>query len=359
MKNLKIGDFEVGIDRKPYFIAEIGSNFDGSLSKAKDLIYLAKESGAQAAKFQHYTAEELVSDEGFRLLGAQVAHQKEWNGSVFEVYNKASLDKSWTHELADTCKKAGIHFMTSPYSTELVGYVDEFVPAFKIGSGDITCPKIIEEIASKNKPVLLATGASTIEDVTRSVKLIHKQNNQLILMQCNTNYAANKSDYKYQNLRVLETYKMLFPEAVLGLSDHTKEDLAVLGAYVLGARVFEKHFTDNNSNPGPDHKFAITPKEFSVMVQKTLELEALLGSHTKAVEVNEVETNVLQRRAIRARRKILAGDLLSENDVVFLRPCPKDALPPYLINELVGKMINIDVEKGQAIRLLDLNLGEK
>jgi sialic acid synthase SpsE len=355
MVSFSISDFELGISSKPYFIAEIGSNFDGSLSRAKDLIYLAKESGAQAAKFQHYTANTLVSNLGFKGLGAQLGHQKKWSSSVFDVYESVSLNSDWTAELCEECKKNDIHFMTSPYSLELVDLVDKYVPAFKIGSGDITWPDIIKAISKKNKPVLLATGASSLDDVIRAVNIVQMHNNKIVLMQCNTNYIADKSNYNFQNLRVLELYKLLFPDVVLGLSDHTQGDTAVLGAYALGARVFEKHFTDDVSRSGPDHQFAMTPKGFKEMVNKTLDLELLMGLPNKIIESNELETSIVQRRSIYAARDINPGEVLVESDFVYLRPSPAGTIPPYLNGLLMGRKVKIAVPKGKAITWEDIN----
>ena len=352
--HFKIANTQIGIDKPAYFIAEIGSNFDGSLSRAKDLIYLAKEAGANAAKFQHYTADTLVSDIGFRALGDQLGHQKLWNGSVYEIYRKASLNRDWTSELAETCKKADIHFMTSPYSIELVDFVDEYVPAFKIGSGDITWPTIIDAISKKDKPVLLASGASNFEDVLRAVRIIEKNNSELVLMQCNTNYTTNKNNHKHQNLRVLEQYKQLFPNVILGLSDHTQGDLAVLGAYALGARVFEKHFTDDPARHGPDHEFATSPKEFKDMISKTMDLEEILGSRNKIIEPNEAETVVVQRRSLHASRDINPGEALIASDMEYLRPCPKGSIPPYLSESIIGKRARVALAKGQTIKISDI-----
>ena len=355
MENFFIAELEIGLNSKPYFIAEIGSNFDGSLSRAKDLIYLAKESGAQAAKFQHYTAGTLVSNLGFQALGAQLGHQKKWSGSVYDVYENASLNSDWTAELHEECIRAGIHFMTSPYSLELVEDVDRYIPAFKIGSGDITWLEIIELISKKNKPVLLATGASTLDDVIRAMNTIQLHNNQIVLMQCNTNYIADRSNYSFQNLRVLELYKLLFPNVVLGLSDHTQGDTAVLGAYSLGARVFEKHFTDDASRPGPDHAFAMTPKKFKEMVSKTLDLEQLMGAPIKNIESNELETSIVQRRSVHAARDLRPGDPLIESDFVFLRPSPAGTIPPYFSQSLIGRKLKVALVKGQAIKWEDIN----
>ena len=135
-----------------YFIAEIGSNFDRDLSRASDLIYLAKEAGADAAKFQHYTAGSLVSDIGFRQLGGRQSHQASWKKSVFETYQDASLNRDWTAVLKQACDEAGITFFTSPYSLELVDYVEPFVSAYKVGSGDITWLEIIERMVKASCP---------------------------------------------------------------------------------------------------------------------------------------------------------------------------------------------------------------
>ena len=354
MNEFNIGDVKIGTTSPAYFIAEIGSNFDGDLSRAKDLIYKAKEAGAHAAKFQHYTADTLVSDFGFKALGDQLGHQKKWVGSVFDTYKRASLDKDWTAELAETCDKAGIHFMTSPYSIELVDYVNKYVPAFKIGSGDITWPDIIDAIARKGKPVLLATGASTLNEVVWAMKTIQKSNDLVVLMQCNTNYIADVGNFTYQNIRVLELYKLLFPNVALGLSDHTKGHTSILGAYTLGARIFEKHFTDDTSRLGPDHEFATNPNEFRAMVDKTLELETLLGQPCKDVEQNEIETRLVQRRSIHASRDIDPGETLLSSDFHYLRPCPPDSIPPYLAGSIVGKKSKVTLVKGQTIKLSDI-----
>ena len=148
-KIINIGNRQISNNKPTLFIAEIGSNFDGNLNKAKDLIYAAKDSGADVAKFQHYSADSLVSDIGFRKLKINSTHQKNWKGSVYDTYKKASLNPEWTNELYQTCKKAKIIFMTSPYSLELVDYVSKFMTAFKVGSGDITWHEELKYIAKK------------------------------------------------------------------------------------------------------------------------------------------------------------------------------------------------------------------
>lgn len=337
-----------------YFVAEIGSNFDQDLSRAKDLIFLAKEAGADAVKFQHYTAKSLVSDIGFKELGKSQSHQSVWKKSVFETYQSASLNRHWTEALKNTCDKAGVAFFTSPYSLELVDYVDRFVAAYKIGSGDITWLKIIELMASKAKPIILATGASNIDDVKRAVQAILSRNSDLVLMQCNTNYTANIKNSSFINLNVINTYKSLYPGIILGLSDHLPGHVSVLGAVSLGARVIEKHFTDSTDREGPDHAFALDPISWREMVTRTRELEVCLGKYTKEVEGNEKETVVLQRRCVRAARDINRGDILTLSDFEVLRPCPRDGIAPYDIEKLVGRTINRCLGLGDYLKWADV-----
>ena len=342
------------IHKNVYFIAEIGSNFDQSFDRAVDLINLAKESGADAVKFQHYTASSLVSDHGFSSLGGQQSHQAKWKKSVFDTYDDASLNRDWTAELHYESRQAGLDFLTSPYSIDLVDFVDPYVTVHKIGSGDITWIEIVEHIAKKQKPVLLATGASSMEDVRRAVDAILANNPQLVLMQCNTNYTVDLENFKYQQLKVLKSFANNYPEVTLGLSDHTPGHVTVLGAVALGARIIEKHFTDSTERTGPDHPFSMTPSTWREMVDRTRELEHALGDGIKKIEDNEKETAVLQRRCLRAARSLVSGTLLTKEDLIPLRPCPADAVEPYRIEEIIGKVINRDIENGEQINLSDI-----
>jgi sialic acid synthase SpsE len=354
MKEIYIENKLIGINHPTYFIADIAANHDGDLERAKNLIHLCAEAGADAAKFQHFTAKTIVSNQGFKSLGSQQSHQLEWKKSVFDVYQDASLNQDWTSILKETCGKAGITFLTSPYSFELVDIVDKFLSAYKIGSGDITWLEILEYIALKKKPLLLASGASSIDEVHLAINTLMKHTEDIVLMQCNTNYTASRENFKYINLNVLKEYKRLFPEIILGLSDHTPGHTTVLGAVSFGARVIEKHFTDDINREGPDHKFSMDFNSWSDMVSRTRELEFALGSGTKKVEKNEKETVVIQRRAIRSARNLHSGSTLSREDIEVLRPCPSDALQAYEIQNVIGRALTNDIKSGEHIRWVDL-----
>jgi sialic acid synthase SpsE len=351
---LNISGRKIGVDEPVYFVADIAANHDGDLNRAIDLISLAAEAGADAAKFQHFKAETIVSDEGFNSLGGQLSHQSKWNKSVFEVYQDASVDLGWTPKLKEACEKAGIAFFTSPYAAELVDAVDPYVPAYKIGSGDITWLEIIEYIAGKNKPYFLATGASTIEEVQDAVKVALKINSKMALLQCNTNYTAKLENFKYIQLNVLKAYRKIYPDIILGLSDHTPGHATVLGAVALGARIIEKHFTDNTTRVGPDHAFSMDSVSWSEMVARTRELENSLGTDVKKVEDNERETVVLQRRSIRLTMDLKAGAIFTRDALAALRPCPLDALPLCEIDNVIGKQLKSQMKKGDYLRWSDI-----
>ncbi len=344
----------IGDRHKTYFIADLAANHDGDLSRALDLIYLAKESGADAAKFQHFNANSIVSDIGFKVLGQQQSHQSKWQKSVFQVYQDASIDRGWTARLKEACDKVGITFFTSPYDFDLVDHVDPYVAAYKIGSGDITWTDLIKYISSKEKPVILATGASSMDDVQRAVQIVTSINPRFVLMQCNTNYTGSPENFRFIQLNVLRSFQAMYPGMVLGLSDHTPGCVTVLGAVALGARIIEKHFTDDRRRRGPDHAFAMSPQDWRVMVDQTRELESALGNGVKKIEENELQTVILQRRSIRLNRNIDAGEVLKGEDLEILRPCPLDGLPPYQLGEVIGKTLRSGKTHGQHLRLIDL-----
>ena len=332
-----------------YFIADIAANHDGSLNRALELIRLCAEAGANAAKFQNFKAETIVSSRGFVDLGAKLTHQANWDKDVFQVYKEAELPMEWTEALIAECKKNGIDYFTAPYDLEYVDYFAEKMPYFKIGSGDITWKESIERIALHRKPILLATGARTLEEVKKAVSVIESANIPYLLMQCKTNYTGEEDNFDYLNLLVLEEFKREFPKAVLGLSDHSQGHIAVLGAVALGARAVEKHFTDDTTRHGPDHAFSLNPVQWKIMVDDTRVLERTLGTGVKKVEPNEIDARVVQRRCLRFASNLDAGHTLTRSDLVSLRPAPTDSIDPFEIEHFIGLQIRDAVTKHEVL----------
>lgn len=354
-REFPIGRHTLGLDHPTYFIADIAANHDGDLERAKDLIWKVAENGGQAVKFQNFSAATIVSDYGFKNLGGQQSHQAKWKKSVFEVYQDASIPMDWTPVLKETADQAGVDYFTAPYALEFIDALDPYVCAWKLGSGDITWHAEIEAMAKKAKPLLIATGAADMEEVRMAMAAARRHSDRIVLMQCNTNYTASLENFKHIALNVLKTYAKEYPDAILGLSDHTPGHATTLGAITLGARAIEKHFTDDTGREGPDHKFSMDPAGWKEMVERSRELEAALGDTTKRVMDNERETVVLQRRAVRSTRPLKAGETLTEADLTVLRPCPRNALPPYRLEAVLGHKLLRDIDQGDCIFAEDLS----
>jgi sialic acid synthase SpsE len=349
-----IGKRKISISNQTYFIADIAANHDGDLQRAKDLICLAKEAGANAVKFQHFKASNIVSDNGFKTLRSQLSHQTSWKKSVYEIYEQYECNRRWTEELVATAKEANVDFLTTPYDYEAVELMDKYLLAYKIGSGDITWHQFIAFIAQKKKPVFLATGASSWDEVRVAVNTILSINRNLVLLQCNTNYTGSIENFKYSNLRVLQTYADSYPGMIIGLSDHTPGHTTVLGAIALGARVIEKHFTDDNARIGPDHSFALNKKNWQEMIERSRELEMALGDGIKRVESNEQETIIIQRRGTYVAQDIENGEIINKMHVEFLRPALKDSFAPYEADLLIGKTLITRKQRGDAFMKSDI-----
>jgi sialic acid synthase SpsE len=354
MKEITIADRIIGGDHPTYFIADIAANHDGDLDRAINLIRLAKESGADAAKFQNFRAPQIVSDYGYKSLGEQLSHQSKWKKSVFEVYEYASVPFEWTPTLKDACDKFDIHYYSSPYDLEAIDMLDAYVPAFKAGSGLMSWPDAIVRMAKLGKPILIATGASEMADVERVMAQVSEVNDQIVLFQCNTNYTDDESNYDHLNLRVLESYAERFPNVVLGLSDHTQSAAPVIAAVAMGARVIERHFTDSNDRKGPDHKFALNPQNWAHMVQEVRIFERSLGNGVKKVADNEKETYIVQRRCLRAARDIMQGEAFTEDMLEVLRPASPGALMAWDMPNVIGKIARHDLPFGKDIQSTDL-----
>lgn len=330
-------------DSPTYIIAEIGSNFNGSLEKAKEMIDLAVEVGADCAKFQSFKPNKIVSQKGF---GDQnQGFQSKWKKPVFEVYQNAMLPREWHKELMDYCLSRNIDFSSSPYDKEAVDLlVDLGVDYLKIGSGEVSNLPFISYVAQQHKPLMIGVGASTLAEIDEMVDTIEAAGNEdYLLMQCVTNYPA---PFDEAHIRVVETLKQAYGKLV-GYSDHTPGHTVPLGAVTLGAKVIEKHFTDNKKQEGPDHAFAMDPDDFSTMVREIRNLEKALGSGRKKIYKTESVTQILQRRSLYSVKPIKKGEVITTDMVEALRPAK--GLAPKYIDVVVGSVAVRDWEADRPI----------
>lgn len=343
-KEIKIGNRLIGENHPTYLIAEIGANFDQSLDKAKRLIDAAKESGADCAKFQTFTVPKIVSEGGFSRMQLKGVHGS-WGRTVSDVFKDAEFPREWHREIADYCKSINIDFSTSPYDFDAVDLcIDLNIPFIKIGSGEITWLEMIDYIARKGKPIMLATGDATLSEIDEAVRTIEAAGNKnLVLMQCITNYPSKIDS---ANVNVLKTYQTAF-DLLTGYSDHSPGPVVALSSVVLGGRVIEKHFTLNKADKGPDHPHSMNPQEFKLMADYVREVERAMGSTHKEVVAEEGETVYVQRRCLYAKRNIPAGKVMEADDIDVLRPAL--GIPPKFKNVIIGKTAKENIEVGQPL----------
>lgn len=350
MKAFTIDGRALGLDQPTYFIADIAANHDGSLDRARALIRMAKEAGADAAKFQHFRAEQIVSEAGFSKINEKSSHQASWTKSVVEVFREASVPADWTPYLKEECDQVGITFLSTPYDFGSAEALSPYVQAFKVGSGDINWLEFISFLAAKGKPLLIATGASALSEVDLAVSVVEQSDVPLVVMQCNTNYTGDDENHAYVNLRVIPAFVERYQKCLVGLSDHTTDLGVVLGAVAMGARVIERHFTDDTSREGPDHSFAMDPSAWDTMVRETRKLELSLGDGVKKVEANERAALVVQRRSIRFVCSKESGEMVGREDLELLRPYEDGSFQPSDLQNVVGRKLKLDVQAGEALR---------
>ena len=343
-KTIKIGNRLVGEGQPTYFIADIGANFDNNLEKAKKLALAAKESGADVVKIQSFLASKIVSGPSFSKMQLKGIHGS-WKRPIEEVFKEVEFPREWHKELFDYCKEIGVAFSSAPYDFEAVDLLDSLgVDFFKIGSGDITWHEMLQYIAKKGKPMILATGDSNLSEVDEAVRVIEATgNNQLALLQCITNYPSKTES---ANINVLKTYKTVY-NIITGYSDHSPGDVVALGTVALGGKIIEKHFTLSKTDKGPDHPHSMEPQEFKQMVEKVRLLEKAMGSSRKEVVEEESETVIVQRRSLHAKRNIKKGEVIGREDIIELRPAV--GILPKFKDIVAGRTAKVDIRENEAI----------
>lgn len=351
MRKVKIGDKLVGRGENVFVVAEAGSNHDGKLEQAKKLIKVAAEGGADAIKFQTFRAEKLY------VKKAGNADYLETHKSIFEIIKNLEMPYEWIPELNEYCRKAGIIFLSTAFDEESVDKLEKAeVPAYKISSYNVTHLPFLRYVARKEKPIILSTGASNLGEVREALEAIYSQKNEdVVLLQCTASYPAA---LEHINLNVIHTFKQTF-QVPVGISDHSRNPFIVpFAATAVGADLIEKHFTLDNSLPGPDHKYAIEPDELKSMVQGIRGVEKALGSPIKKVIAAEKELYNFARVRIHAIRDIKKGTVLTKKNIAILRSGKmKPGLDPKFWNLILGKRAVRNIEKYEGIGWEDLLQG--
>ena len=315
---ISIAGREVGPGHPTYVIAEAGSNHNRDLPTAMRLIEVAAEAGADAVKFQTYTAEGLYSrftPTMSYLDDSDLVHKGE---SVWELIKRIEMPWEWHADLAAKARDVGIDFLSTPFEEAAVDVLEDVgVPAYKIASYEVNHLPLIRACAKTGKPLLISTGMASLGDIERALDAVAEAGgSEVLLMHCAINYPPLFEDL---NLRAIPTMQQAF-RVPIGWSDHTMGHTADVVAVALGACAVEKHYTLSRDQEGPDHPFALEPPELAAMVQAIRETEASLGSSVKRVTDAEAEMFRLGRRSLVAARDIPAGSVLTENDIAVKRP---------------------------------------
>ena len=343
MEKIKIGNKWAGDEEPCFIIAEAGVNHNGSLELAKKLVDIAVKSGVDAVKFQTFKAGEVTT------INADIAAYAKKNIGKklkqIDLIKKVELKYDDFKILKKYCDKKDIIFLSTPHSFDAIDFLEDLVPAYKFGSGDLTNTPALKHAAKKNKPIILGTGMSTIQEVKKAIKTIKKEgNDEIIALHCTTNYPCPIWEV---NLKAMSTMKKELG-CLVGYSDHTLGLLVPTIAVAMGACVLEKHFTIDRNLPGPDHKASLEPNELKKMVKEIRDTEKALGSYHKEPTNTEKKVMKLVRKSMVAKKDIKKGTIIAQDMLTVKRP--GTGISPVDIDNIIGKKTKQDISKNEILR---------
>ena len=353
MPELIVDGKRISADGPAYVVAEIGHNHQGELEKAKALIRSARECGVDAVKLQKRDNRHLYTRE---LYDSPYDNEHSFGATYGEHREALELSASAWLELREFSREEGVTLFATVFDERSADFLAELdLPAFKIASADLVNTPLLRHVAALGKPIFLSTGGGTMEDVERAVDTILPVNTQLVLLQCTAAYPCPVEEL---HLGVIETYRERFPELVIGLSDHQSGIAMTLVAYMLGARVIEKHFTLDHAWKGSDHAFSLMPEGMRRLVRDLHRVPVAIGGGAKHPLPSERKPLEKMGKKLVAARDLRAGHVLGPEDVVAKSPAD-GGLPPYRRDELVGKRLLRPLSVEQDVTLLDVELAEE
>ncbi len=326
-----------------YIIAEAGVNHNGSVEMALRLVDKAKEAGADCVKFQTFRAERIVTPASPKAnYQLEVTDRGE---SQFDMLKKLELGREDFARIKTYCEQVGIHFMSTPYNPEDAELLNGLnVDAFKIASGQVVELPFLKQVAGYGKRMIVSTGMADMEEVREAVEAIRSTGNQdLVILQCNTDYPSRIEDV---NIRAMVTMRDALNVRV-GYSDHVPHNMACFAAVALGAEMIEKHFTLDNTLPGPDHSSSLEPAAFAELVRGIREVERSLGDGIKRPSEREQANTYGMRRSLVAARDLSAGAVLTVDDLGFKRPA--NGLSPKHLDQVIGRTLAYPLKKDEAL----------
>ena len=341
---IKIGSKIISNDSPTFIIAEVGANHNGNLELAKKSIDAAALCGVDAVKFQTYTTNELLSNkEGIVVYGK---NGDEISETVKEMFDKVTLKREFHKEIFDYAKSKGILCFSTPFSKQGVEFLEQLNnPIYKIASSDVNYVDMLEVIGTTKKPVFLSTGKCTLSDMDMAINLLQNSGTtDLCLLHCIANYPSKMEN---MNLNVIKTLKQMYPECVIGFSDHSLGITASLGAVCFGAKIIEKHFTIDKNLEGPDHWFSMDPIDMKNLVSEIRNLEMAFGTQRKILNLSEEPEKYWSTRSLHINKDLKSGDTVNKEDLDMLRP--GYGISPFDRDKIVGMKVTKDIDKNQVL----------
>ena len=331
--------------KKTFIIAEAGVNHNGSLELARQMVDAAADIGADAIKFQTFTAEKLVCQHAEKAEYQK--HQADKSETQFEMIKKLELGLSEHENLISLCKEKNIYFLSSPFDIDSIDLLHRLqLTTFKIPSGEITNLPYLRKIGTLKKKVILSSGMSDLSEIGDALVVLEKAGlprGQITVLHCNTQYPTLFEDV---NLKAMQTISTVFGVKV-GYSDHTLGIEVPIAAVAMGASVIEKHFTLDKNMKGPDHRSSLEPSEFKAMVQAIRNIEKTFGTGIKKPSPSELKNRVIARKSIVAAQPIFAGEKFTNNNLTVKRP--GTGVSPMLWDKVIGQVAQKDYEKDELI----------
>lgn len=350
MEQIRIKNRLIGEGQPTYIIAEMSANHAGSIERAKEIIRVAKECGADCIKIQTYTPDTLTIDchnEYFQVENGT------WEGeNLYSLYGKAYTPWEWQQELKEEADRVGIDFLSTPFDRTAVDFLEEMgLEFYKIASFELVDLPLIEYVASKGKPIIMSTGMATLEEIKEAVDTVYSTGNkQLAILKCSSAYPADPAD---MHLRTIADMKKRFYIPV-GLSDHSMGSFSAVTAVALGASVIEKHFCLGREIENPDASFSMTPSEFKAMVDDIRSVEQALGQPTYGVSKQE-ESSMVFRRSVFVVRDIEEGERLTEENIRIIRP--GYGMKPKYMKDVLGTRAATELKRGTPLTFDELEKG--
>lgn len=331
----------IGYEYDPLIIAEIGINHEGSLDIAIEMVDAAASSGAEIIKHQTHIVEDEMSEEAKLVIPGNA------DVSIYEIMERCSLSEREERVLKDYVEKLGLIFISTPFSRAAAFRLrDMDIPAYKIGSGECNNYPLIKLLASFGKPLIVSTGMNDLQSISKTVEIIRKAGVPFALLHCTNIYPTPYRDVRLGGMQQLSE---LFPDAVIGLSDHTVDNFACLGAVALGASILERHFTDSKLRPGPDIVCSMDPEQFVELKKGSLALAEARGGSKGPIE-GELPTIRFAISSVVVVKDLIPGDILTE-DVLWMRRPGNGDFGPDDYDSLLGKKVLTSISKGEQLRI--------